>query len=200
MIVRRNNLANRWKSSLKQESGLKGPVETSFRHDFKIPDTASCYTQSIKPPEPARINISCNQPPKNVDETYRSVTKAAYRTQNTENSTTHKSLKPSGFDRQRIYNTNFKMSVDNSFLGYCTSHHAEFPCETATGRSPLRSYADTLSVLKVSKPGPLGNKTDDIQLPKPSYLDSYKAIPSNTYKRIIKKNPNEDHMEGYTCS
>ena len=179
-------------SPLKQESESswrKRLGETTFRSDFRVPDTRLCYTKCLLPPVPARINISSNKISAiDVEEKYKSASKAAY-----ENPNSQRRLKSASYNKQAVHHTNFKMCVDNNFDGFCTTNRIEYPVRKPDVSLPSCQGFD-LSVLKLSDPCPLGNKILG-SATKSEYLDSFRGIASESLHQKVKQNYNQDHVK-----
>ncbi len=184
-------------SPLKQESEStwsKRLGETTFRNDFRIHDVKLCYTESIQPPAPARINISSDiLPAANVEEKYKSTCKEAYvnpnsRRQNQDDT----KLMDSTYDKQAVYRTNFKMCVDRNLDGFSTTNRVVYPARKPISLPSCRD----LSVLKLStdpcSAGPLGAKVLDFPTSS-EYLDSFRGIPTESRHTKVKRNL--DHVK-----
>lgn len=154
--------------------------QTTFRTNFHPHDVKQCFTKSIPPPEPALINISSKISPVNVPETYKTATQTSFRNPKSAQITIPlMEQERSTFDKKRIYNTNFKMSIDNNFNGFSTTNSIAYP-PTQRGQnltSASLSKHNDLSVLKLSDPSLLGTKIS--YHTKPEYLDSFREFTKN---------------------
>ena len=170
---------NRFSFPLQQEIDTR-KAETTFRRDFQPPGVDFRPATPIQPPLPASIIISNKL---NVDDVYKSGTQDAYRNPNVSKDKTMLSV------RNSIHHTNFKMDSDYRIDGFCTSNQLEYPSKPI--HSPTRIYK--FSVLKLSDPGPLGNKTNIPKI-KSEYLDSFRVKTVDVNKS--RKNYNADHIRG----
>ena len=170
-------------SPLKQD-GDSQMGDTTFRRDFKAPSTSLIRTVTIKPPDPARINISTGLSAGNVDDMYETATRIAYR-----NPTTS-SKAPEKLRSNRAHQTNFKINADDRINEFFTTNHDEYSQKTVS--LPSRNYAS--SVLKLSNPGPLGNKITLHPNIESEYLESFRGDLKQADH--IKQSYNADHIKG----
>lgn len=187
-------------SPLKQEPGSTCRADqTTFRSNFQPHDVKLCYTKSIQPPKPALINISSKISPVNVPETYNTATQMSFRNPKSLSLSTTllvPELERSTFDKKRIYNTNFKMSVDDHFNGFSTTNSLAYPTTSQTGSNSKQLPKADLSVLKLSDPSLLGNTIS--YRTKPEYLDSFREFTNDNLRENTGCHDNQHHIDHLT--
>lgn len=137
---------------------------TSFRHDFKRPQLRPS-TRPVSLSEPPVHLFDCGSHNMPTDR-YISTSQLAF---------TLPQLPPSSNQttRSSLYRTNFKMDVDMRLKGHVTTSQCDFfskPLEP-----PSREYPR--SVLKLSQPGPLGNRANESLESGSEYCQSFTATP-----------------------